>query len=406
MMMHNRHLRVCLIKHASYPENVRTRKEAQALLREGHAVDVICLVDDKCKLRHEVVEGVGVYRVPVRHLRKGVVRYLYEYLAALLLFAWTVTRLHLRKRYDIVQIANMPDFHIFAALVPKLLGAKVVINLHECMPEIYMIKYGMAPTHPVIRALQWVEQLAIAFSDHAITCNEEMTRIFVGRGAPAHKFSAVLNTPERDRFIEGVTGEERPADGTFRLITHGSIEERYGIDTAVRAMAILRQEIPGVQLQIFGKGTALQGLKDLAASLDLGDCVTFRGFVPDAELAAGLQAADVGLVTIVQSPATRWVHTFKMFEYLSIGKPAVISRSRSLEDYFDDSCVAYFDNNDPAELARAVLELYRRPEQRAALARHASQVYDTLKWSVRAGDYCRTMERLAWSPPDLRATAR
>lgn len=399
-------LRVCLIKHASYPENVRTRKEAQALHRAGHAVDVICLADERTPAARELVDGVEVHRIPVRHLRRGVVRYLYEYLAALALFAWTLTTLHLRRRYDVVQIANMPDFHIFAALLPKLLGARVIVNLHECMPEIYMIKYGLPEGHLAIRVLRWIERAAIAFADHAITCNDEMTRVFVGRGAPPHKFSVLLNTPEADSFVEGVAGIVRPADGPLRLITHGSIEERYGIDTAIRAMAILREQIPGVQLAIFGKGTALGQLRELAAQLGLDDCVTLHGFVPEAELVAGLQAADLGLVTIVQSPATRWVHTFKMFEYLSIGKPAVVSRSRALEDYFDDSCVAYFDNNDPAELARVVLDLHRRPERRAAMARNAAEVYDRLKWSNQAGDYCRLLEGLAGPTSDLRATAR
>ncbi|NJN14918.1 MAG: glycosyltransferase family 4 protein [Oscillochloris sp.] len=222
-----------------------------------------------------------------------------------------------------------------------------------------------------------------------------MIRVFVARGAPAETFTVTLNTPEHDRFITGVDNPVRSSNGSFHLITHGSIEDRYGIDTAVRAMAILRREIPDAQLEIFGKGTALEPLKALAEDLGLNGSVRFRGFAPYAELAAALQTADVGLVTLRQDAATRWVHTTKMFEYISIDKPAIISRSTALEDYFDDKCIAFFDNNDPEELARIALSLYRQPERRATLARNATQVYDRIKWSVQAVEYCRLLEQLA-----------
>jgi glycosyltransferase involved in cell wall biosynthesis len=384
-----------MIKHTTYLDNVRTRKEAEALVRAGHEVDIISLVDGKQNVaRKQVENNVTIYRIPIRHLRKGMLRYLYEYTAALILFGWTLTFLHLRRRYDVISIANMPDSHIFAALIPRLMGAKVVADWHECMPEIYMMKYGMSERHPLIRALIIMERIALGFATHVVTCNEEMKRIFIARGTPAEKISWILNTPYQDEFRPAEMMAAR-TDEAFVLITHGSIEERYGIDTAVRAMARVRERIPNVRLDIFGKGTALEQLVALTRDLGLEQHVRFRGFAPMEDLVRAVQEADVGLVTILQTPAMRWVNTSKMFEYIATGKPVVISRSPAVEDYFDDSCLAYFDDNDPNDLARAVIALYDSAERRASLAQNAMRTYDQLKWSVESHRYCRLIERIA-----------
>jgi glycosyltransferase involved in cell wall biosynthesis len=382
-----------MIKHTTYLDNVRTRKEAEALVRAGHEVDIISLVDGKNNTAPKQVENnVTIYRIPIRHLRKGMVRYLYEYTAALILFAWTLTLLHLRRRYDVISIANMPDSHIFAALIPKLMGARVVADWHECMPEIYMMKYGMSAHHPLIRVMVWMERAALGFADHVVTCNEEMKRIFVARGTPAEKISWILNTPYQEEF--------KPAEGMleqgdeFVLITHGSIEERYGIDIAIRAMPTILARIPHARFDIFGKGTALDELVALTKQLGLEQQVRFRGFAPMDDLVRAVQTADIGMVTVLQNPAMRWVNTSKMFEYVATGKPVVISRSPAVEDYFDDTNLAYFDDNDPADLARVVIILYEDEARRTTLAQNAMRTYEQLKWSVESHRYCRLIERI------------
>jgi glycosyltransferase involved in cell wall biosynthesis len=382
------------MKHTTYLDNVRTRKEAEALARAGHEVDIISLVDGKHNTApKETVNGVTIYRIPVRHMRKGLVRYIYEYTLALILFAWTLTRLHLRRRYDVISIANMPDTHIFAALIPKVMGARIVADWHECMPEIYVMKYGLSAHHPAIRAMMFVERAALGFADHVITCNEEMKRTFVTRGTPAHKISWILNTPYQEEFrpAENLVAK---TDDSFVLITHGSIEERYGIDIAVRAMAIVRRAVPGARLEIFGKGTALDGLVALTKELGLEETVVFRGFVPMEDLVRAVQEADAGLVTVLQNSAMRWVNTSKMFEYVATGKPVIISRSPAVEDYFDNTCMAFFDNNDPNDLARVIVGLYHNAEQRHVLAQNAARTYEQLKWSVESIRYCRLIESL------------
>jgi glycosyltransferase involved in cell wall biosynthesis len=100
----------------------------------------------------------------------------------------------------------------------------------------------------------------------------------------------------------------------------------------------------------------------------------------------------------------RWVHTSKMFDYMAIRKPIVMTRVKAVEEYFDDSSLQFFTTGDAEDLARAVLELYQNPQRRRELVANAGLIYDRNKWSVQSVAYCETMESLT-EPVRTRASA-
>ena len=51
-----------------------------------------------------------------------------------------MTRLHLKHAYDVIHVHNMPDFLVFSALFPKLLGAKVILEVQDVSPELMAAK--------------------------------------------------------------------------------------------------------------------------------------------------------------------------------------------------------------------------------------------------------------------------
>jgi glycosyltransferase involved in cell wall biosynthesis len=340
------------------------------------------------------VDGVGVYRVPVRHLRAGKLRYLFEYGAAFVAMTALLARLHRRARYDVVQVNTMPDFLVFATLPAKWRGARVVLDLHECMPEIYRVKYDLGPGSVFVRLLQFLEQRAIAYADRVVTCNEQMRKIFAARGAPAEKIAVVLNSAD-DRIFTPPAQAARRSDDGFVLISHGSLEERYGLDLALEAVERLKERIPGLRLEIYGHGQDEAALIEQARRRGLNGHVSFQGFVPMERLVRALDEADVGLITMRQCPELRWVHTFKMFEFVAMRKPVVIPRSEAVEAYFDDSCFMFFESGDAADLARAVMALYEDAELRRALPRNAGRAYERYCWSAQASVYGDLIERVA-----------
>ena len=164
-----------------YPADPRPRREAEALQKEGIPVDILCL-RNKSQPRRECIEGVEVYRLPLRRSRGGMIRYCFEYLFFICMASIVLSVLTVRKQYHLVHIHNMPDILIISALLPKLLGAKVILDLHDPMPEVFMAKYSLHENHMVVRLLRAMEHFSIWLSDLVLTPNAAFRDLFVARG--------------------------------------------------------------------------------------------------------------------------------------------------------------------------------------------------------------------------------
>lgn len=386
--------RVCVIRQWHYPIDPRVRREAEALAALGHEVDVICLRRGR-ERRRERYGNVNVYRLPLTHRRGSTLRYLFEYSVFLLAASALASALHLRRRYDLIQVNSLPDALVFAALIPRLLGARVLLDLNQCMPEFFATKFGLDARHPAVRLVAFVEQASIRFADLALTCTAQMREAFVARGARADKVEVVLNSSD-EAIFDRVRYPPAPRDpDKLALICHGSIEPIYGLDTIIRAVALLRSELPNLTLEIYGEGSVLNDLRQLTAYLDVEDAVRFSGtFVPIDELLQAISVADVGVVAMKRDAFRDLAHCNKMYDFIAMGKPVICSRTRSVEAYFDDACFQFFTADDEHDLARAIRQLYDRPELAKQMTVRAQEVSEPYRWQHQGRVYQETVTRL------------
>ena len=379
--------RICVIRQGYFPLDARVRREVYALADAGHEVDVIC-VRRPGEPRRERRGRIRVLRLPAPLKRTdGPLRYVAQYAAFALMAGAVAAVLHQRRRWDVVQVNTMPDALVFAAAVPRLQGARVVLDLHECMPEFFRVKFGVGPAHPAVRLVAAAEQASIRFADRVITCTEPMREAFVARGAPAGKIAVVLNAADEAVFDAGRYRPTARADG-FALICHGAIERSYGHDTLVRAVALARERIPDLRLEIYGDGTFRPELQRMAAGLGLDGCVQVRdGWAPIEQLVEAIAAADAGVVALRRDAFRDLTHANKMFDLVAMRTPAIVSRTRAVEAYFDDGCFAYFESGDERGLADAILALHDDPELGERLARRASAVAAPYRWQAQREVY-------------------
>ena len=185
----------------------------------------------------------------------------------------------------------------------------------------------------------------------------------IRRGVPAEKCSVVMNVADEEIFRPPV---RRPvAPDTFSLIYHGTVTRRYGLDLAVRAIATLRDEIPGIRLTILGKGDAMPELAALRSELRLERNVELRDEYVHAEQLPDLIArADLGIVPYRDDVFTDGLLPTKLMEYAAMGVPCVAARTTAIEAYFLDTMVAFFTPGDADDLASRVRALYESPELR------------------------------------------
>ena len=235
-----------------YPSDPRPRRAAEALVEQGMIVEVICLKNRDDEAAREVVNGVRIRRVPFRRKRGGKLTYLFQYFSFILVCLFSLAFRSLTRRYHLVHVHNMPDVLVFSALVPKLRGAKVILDLHDPMPELMTTIYGFSPGSRVVRLLVWLEKLSIAFADNVLTVNLACKRIFTSRSCRPEKLQVIMNSPDEAIFDyrEAALTQQRDSGKAFVIMCHGSIVERHGLDIAVEAVRLIRGSIPQIKLRV------------------------------------------------------------------------------------------------------------------------------------------------------------
>src|SRR5579863_8822658 len=99
--------RVGILLYSSYPADPRPRRAAEAMLKEGMSVDMICLQDGDEPAR-ETHGSLDITRVPLRHRRGNKVSYIYRYSAFISISAAILAWRAIRRRYDLIYVNNMP----------------------------------------------------------------------------------------------------------------------------------------------------------------------------------------------------------------------------------------------------------------------------------------------------------
>ena len=385
--------RICIIAQSHYATDPRVRREVRALVGAGYDVDVICLCGSD-EPREQVTDGATIYGIPLDRKRGGKARYVFEYGAFTVIAGWRALRRMLQRPYNVVQVCNLPDVLILAALVPKILGAKVLFDAHDGTPEALMIHKGLRSGSLWVRFATWMERLAFAMADEVVTVHEVMKQHFVQRGANADKISIVMNLPDRELFCRRPLHYKERRDTHFTLMYAGSITRPYGLQTAIRALPLLA-DIPELKLRFIGPGNYKAELAKLAEDLGVIGQVSFEPPVPHDQIADLYQEADVGISPHTGGAFGEICFSNKVTEYLACGLPAVVSRTPVYEHYYDDWQLAFCDPDDPESFAEKVRAIYRDPEYARRLRMSGIQRAGELNWEKERGRYLEIVDRLA-----------
>ena len=388
--------KICMVVHAYYPgAETRVRREAEALVEDGFEVDIICLREGQEK-PYETVNGAKIYRLPIRrHRGSRLAVYVFEYLSFFVLSSIVLTLNSVKKHYNAIQAHNLPDFLVFAAFIPKLFGTKVILDIHDISPELFISKQGLESESFLVEILKFLERLSASFADHVITVGKPFAEILRKRNRLDKKLSIIMNSADPKLFDSGKYPEETEhLKSKFIIMYHGSLFTRYGIDVAVKAVYLLKDKLPDVRFKIYGRGEAFDGLKRLISHLCLGNYVDLVGYVPADDIPSLISNADVGIVPYRKDGFTNLLLPTKAFEYIVMNKPVIASRTAAVESIFDDSAVMFFQPGNVEDFARCILELHHDSERRNELARLAKKQYEKISWEVMSKRYCELMSSI------------
>jgi glycosyltransferase involved in cell wall biosynthesis len=375
--------RVAMVTFSFYPFDPRPRRAIDALVGEGARVDLICLQDPNNPEREER-ERITVRRIGIEHDRRGKFQYAYRYSAFILASSAIFAIRSLAHRYDLVYIHNMPDVLVTSALIPKAFGAKVVLDLHDPMPELMMTIFNTSEDSSGVRLLKRLEKWSIARADLVVTVSITFKRIFSGRSCPPEKIAVVMNSPDTRIFPYRKPLPRKTEQGRnkpFVIMYHGSLVERNGLDVGIEAFSRIREKIPTAELRIFGaRTTFLDRMMEWVREKKLEDAVQYFGPKQLEDLVPEIEKCDLGVVPNHRNAFTDINTPTRIFEYLALGKPVIAPATSGVQDYFSKDSLLFFEPGNASDLARQIEFAYLRPGEVLEIVQRGQKVFQEHSW--------------------------
>jgi len=341
--------RICILTCVHAPFDPRIfHKEARSLAEAGYEVTVVVphAQDDQ-------VDGVRVRAVPQPTSR----------IERMLITSWKVLRAGLSEGADVYHFHD-PEL-LIAGLLLKILGHKVIYDVHEDLPKTFSNK------HYIPRLCQgwmaWASNLiekAIARRlDAVVPATEDIAKNF----ARCRRVAIVKNYPGSSGLSQAPEVEHR--NGTFRCSYVGALSEARGVSKIVEALSEL-EDVENIELVLCGIFSPsayekeVRGLPGFART-------QYRGWLDPISVPSFLSTVDVGLVCI--QPEDQYFTSLptKLFEYMLAGLPVIASNFPLWREIVErKQCGLCVDPREPREIAEAIRYLHAHPEVRAEMGKN------------------------------------
>jgi glycosyltransferase involved in cell wall biosynthesis len=377
-------MKVCMIAYTFYEGDNRVMRYAEALAKRGEEVDVIALRKEG-QPKEAMMNGVRVFQIQERiKNEKGQLTYLYRLLVFFVRSLFFVSVKHLRNPYRLLHVHSVPDFLVFAAWIPRAMGAKVILDIHDLLPELYASKFGAGAKSKTFRLLALIERLSAAFADHVIVANHIWQQKLISRSVPAEKCSVFLNYPDLSIFQP--RGRTR-SDGKLVVLYHGTLAWHQGLDIAIDAFAKIKDKVPNMELHIYGEGTARESLIQLTRERGISDRVLFHDAIPLREIVRVIENADLGVVPKRKDSFGDEAFSTKTLEFMTLGVPIIVADTKVDRYYFNDQIVTFFSSGNVEDLAKRMLELIHDAGARRKQVDSARDFAREYDWDLKKDEY-------------------
>lgn len=389
---------VLMVAYTHYETDPRVIREAEAAAQAGFDVDFLVLRRNG-DLPVQQVNGVRVIRLnQYRYRGSGHLRYLLAYLEFFVRCFFKSTFLHIRRRYKVVHVNNMPDFLVFAAMLPKLFGAKVILDIHDPMPNTFASKFKTKDGSALFKLLLMQERLSAWFADAVLTVSDPVKEaILIPHGIPAGHIHVIANFADERLFA---LRDPSPVGERILMIFHGTILERYGLKDLMTAVSRMRHKNK-ILIRIIGEGDFSERLKGQIRELGLETVVDFQNrLYPLKDIPDIVSQANLGLVPLEISSITNYALPLKLIEYVSMGLPVVTVRSAAIAYYFEEADCMFYDPADLDSLVQILDGIAADPSELARRRERILELRNRFLWSVERAKYVALLLKLTGSAQD------
>ena len=369
----------------------RVVKQVNDLLASGWRVSVVTR-RDPANARYRDLPGMTVLEYRAPREPRGKIGYVSEYGAS---FCWATVfslAVRLHGRVDVVQFCQPPDIYFPLAWVLRGLGAKVVAEQRDLMPELFTARYDHA-SPGIMPVLRWLERRTQRAVHHTLCTNETSRRRLIGAGAAPGRVTIVGNGPVLSRVRAAAADRGLLGQHKFLCCWIGMMGRQDHVDLLLRAVAYLVHDLGRTDcgFAVLGDGECLEEARAQSARLGLQSWVDFPGWLPEAQVFSYLASADLGLDTSLQGE----ISPVKVLEYMAFGLPFVAFDVGETRVMGRDASVLV-PPGDVESYARQVAALLDDAARRSELGEIGRErVRSDLAWERQSAAYLDVMRRLS-----------
>jgi len=377
--------RILMVAYSNYETDARVIREAESAYQAGFDVDVIVLKVRNEK-KTEKINHIHIYRLnQLQYSGQSNILYIFSYLQFMFRLYFKLVYLYSKRKYQIVHINNMPNLLVFAAIIPKLFGSFIILDIHDPMPNTFRTKFKVKKNNWIYRFLIFEERISARFADQVMTVNVPVKNdILVKEGIPGKKITVIHNYADENIFK---LVDDYHIEGKLRIIFYGTIAERFGFNTIIRAIHKVPQK-DKFYFEIIGKGDYALNLKSLIAESELNGVVNFNNTsYPVKELPTILKTFHLGLVSYDLSPATDYMLPVKMMELLLMGIPVITIRNKAIKYHFNEHHYFNYDPRHISSLVELLIEIQNNPAQIEKKRQNIMKIRNNYMWSKEKQTY-------------------
>ena len=384
-------MRACLLAYKFYECSPALQQFAITFAEQGDEIDVICLRRD-----HQPAfardNGVNVYRLQHRVTNeKSSVSYLLRILKFLFRAGVFLSRSHLNRSYDLIHVQNVPDFLVFAAFLPRILGVPVILDVQDVVPEFYANKFARDRHSLVFKLLVILERLSAKFASEVIVPTHLWKDRLISRSVASSRCTVIRYLPNPRVFYPRLKQQEN----RFLIVYPGTLNFHQGVDVAIKAFARVLKEIPGAEFHIYGEGPSKPYLTELARTLGIAHKVKLHEMLPKEQIVEVMAQSDLAVEPkLIGSRFANETCSVKLLEFMALGIPVIASRTQVHEFYYGGEMIKFYETDDDKELSNAILVLFRDEALRRSLACNALKYIQANNWLTERARYREVINRL------------
>lgn len=387
--------KIAMVAYTEYSGDPRVRRYVDALIENGSSVD--CFVLKEKGLFNINNNSVSINHLPMYQYRgNSNIAYIFSYLKFFFLCLIRVSFIN-RKKYSIIHIHNMPDFLVFTTILNKLSGTRIILDMHDSMPELYQSKFDSIAGGFLYYLLLLQEKISCMYADIVINVHQPHQNYLVeNHGLNKNKSIVICNFADSSLFnpTQYQRIVENKSDENFHLIYHGTISDRFALDIILMGLKLTLEKHKNIKLDIYGKGDGVGNLLKCIDELNIGDRVNYHGQIALHLLPKKISNADLGIVSYLYSRATDLMLPLKLLEYTAMEIPVLTVKNKAIDYYFRSGELEYYNDSDPNSFSEKLLQVINSSPKYNGMKAKTRIINKRLNWENEKIKYMQIIDKL------------